>query len=299
MFVSLGSSDMKKATVKKILRTAGTYSVMTLAIAVLSVALHCFNFTNNFALGGVSGLSVLLSKLLPQLSPADFVSIANLVLLAVGFIFIGRGFGVKTVYCTVLLSVFLELLAHFLPLSAPLTDNPLLDLFFEVFLAAIVQAVVFNLGGSTGGTDIVGMIIKKYLKIDIGKAVLIADLLVVLSSFFIFDVRTGLYSLLGTLMTMLVIDTSIENLNLSKYFIIITEKPEEIEKFITDKLERGATRWDAQGSFTGEKKTMILVVMNRFEARRLRDQIKKTDPNAFILVSDTSDIIGNGFKSII
>ena len=288
---------MKKLSENKVLRGIYDYAIMTVAIVLLAFALHCFNFPNNFALGGVSGLSILLSQLLP-LSPADFVSIANLVLLVIGFIFIGRGFGIKTVYCTVLLSFVLELLERFLPITASLTENPLLDLFFAVFLAAIGQAVVFNLGGSTGGTDIIGMIIKKYFKIDIGKAILAADILVVAATFFIFDVKTGLYSLLGTLLAMLIIDTSIEGLNLSKYFIIVTEKPEEIEKFITEKLERGATRWEASGSFTKDKKTMILVVMNRREARRLRDMIKKIDPDSFILVSDTSDIIGNGFKSI-
>lgn len=289
---------MKKLSAKAIFKEIGIYAVMTLAIAVLAISLHAFNFPNNFALGGVSGLSVLLAKLLPQFSPADFVTIANIILLVVGFIFIGRGFGIKTVYCTTLLSVFLEILERFVPIEASLTENLLLDLFFAVFLAAITQAVIFNLGGSTGGTDIVGMIIKKYFRIDIGKAILIADLLVVFSAFFIFGIKTGLYSLLGTLLAMIVIDHSIETLNLSKYFIIVTEKPEEIESYITEKLERGATRWDAKGSFTGEKKTMILVVMNRFESRRLRDKIKMIDPDAFILVSDTSDIIGNGFKSI-
>ena len=288
---------MKKLSENKVLRGICEYAIMTIAIVLLAFALHCFNFPNNFALGGVSGLSILLSRLLP-LSPADFVSIANLVLLVVGFIFIGRGFGIKTVYCTVLLSFVLELLERFLPISSSLTDNPLLDLFFAVFLAAIGQAAVFNLGGSTGGTDIIGMIIKKYFRIDIGKAILAADILVVAATFFIFDVKTGLYSLLGTLLAMLIIDTSIASLNLSKYFIIVTEKPDEVEKFITEKLERGATRWEASGSFTKNKKTMILVVMNRREARRLRDMIKKIDPDSFILVSDTSDIIGNGFKSI-
>ncbi len=288
---------MKKLSENKVLRVVFEYAVMTAAIILSGFALHCFNFPNNFALGGVSGLSILLSQLLP-LSPADFVSIANLVLLVVGFIFIGRGFGVRTVYCTTLLSLVLELLDRFLPIASSLTENPLLDLFFAVFLAAIGQAVVFNFGGSTGGTDIVGMIIKKYIKIDIGKAILAADILVVGTTFFVFDVKTGLYSLLGSLLAMLIIDKSIESLNLSKYFLIVTDKPDEIEKFIVEKIERGATRWDASGSFTKDKKTMILVVMNRREARRLRDTVKKIDPTAFILVSDTSDIIGNGFKSI-
>ena len=289
---------MKKERCGKIFREIGAYAAMTLAVAVLAVALHFFNFPNNFALGGISGISVLLSNIFPWLLPADFVSIANFVLLLIGFLVIGRGFGIKTVYCTLLLSGLLELLAHFVPASGSPSGNLLLDLFFTVLLAAAAQAVVFNFGGSTGGTDIIGMIIKKYVRIDIGKAILAVDIFVVGASFFVIDTQTGLYSLLGTLMTMLVIDTSIESLNLSKYFIIVTDKPTEIEQFITVTLDRGATRWDAQGSFTGEKKTMILVVMSRFEARRMRDNIKKIDPGAFILVSDTSDIIGKGFKSI-
>ncbi len=288
----------KKITAKRVWREIGTYGIMTGAIVVLAFALHCFNFPNNFALGGVSGFAILLSELFPGALPADFVSIANFILLIAGFIVLGKSFGIKTVYCTTLLSILLELLAHFMPITESLTGEKLLDLLFSVLLAAGGQAILFNLGGSSGGTDIIGMMIKKFFKIDMGKAMLCVDILVVAGTFFIFDVKTGLYSLLGTLFTMLVIDTTIATVNLSKYFLIVTTKPDEIEKFITSKLDRGATRWDAYGSYTGEKKNMILVVMNPFEARKLRDNIKKIDPDAFILVSDTSDIIGTGFKSI-
>ena len=298
-FDSSRSSDfMKKPRRKKILNELLAYLAMTLGVALLAFALHFFNFPNNFALGGVSGLSVLVSHMFPIISPADFVSVANLVLLTVGFLFLGRNFGIKTVYCTVLLSIGLELLELWKPNPVSLTNNVLLDLFFTVIVAAVGQATVFHFGGSTGGTDIIGMILRKYVKLDIGKAILVVDALVVGSSFFVFSIEIGLYSLFGALLTMLIIDKSIESFNLSKYFIIVTEKPEEIEKFIIEKLDRGATRWNAQGSFTGSDKTMILVVMNRFESRRLRDKIKTIDPCAFILVSDTSDIIGEGFRSI-
>ena len=287
---------MKEITKKRI-GTVIKYIVMTVAVFAVALALHCFNFPNDFALGGVSGLAILLSQFLP-LSPADFVSIANIVLLILGFIVIGRSFGIKTVYCTTLLSVLLELMERFFPVTSSLTGERLLDLLFAVFLSAAGQAVLFNLGGSSGGTDIIGMIIKKFLRIDIGKAILCVDILIVAGTFWIFGVETGLYSVLGTLVTMMVIDTSISTLNLSKYFLIVTTKPDEVQSFITSMLDRGATRWDAYGAYTGEKKTMILVVMNRYQARKLRDNIKKIDPDSFILVSDTSDIIGNGFKTI-
>jgi uncharacterized membrane-anchored protein YitT (DUF2179 family) len=242
----------------------------------------------------------LVSAIFPGISPAHFVTIANLILLAIGFLFLGKNFGIKTVYCTVLLSIALEVLQLWKPDTSSLTGNMLLDLFFTVIVAAVGQATVFHFGGSTGGTDIIGMILKKYVKMDIGKAMLAVDAIVVGSSFFVFKDRPeiGFYSVFGALLTMLIIDKSIESFNLSKYFIIVTDKPDEIEKFILEKLDRGATRWNAQGSFSRADKTMILVVMNRFESRKLRDKIKTIDPSAFILVSDTSDIIGEGFKSI-
>ena len=235
------------------------------------------------------------------LTPATFVTISNIILLIVGFIVLGKGFGAKTVYCSILLSAFLQLLellekAGLFSTKEPLTDQPFLELFFAVALSSFATAVIFNLGGSTGGSDIIGMIIMKKLNIDIGKAMLIADLLIVLTAFFTFDARTGLFSLFGVFVATLIINSSIESLNRTKYFIIITDKPDEISKIILSTIGRDATRWDAEGCYTKQGKSVLLSVMNVQQARRLRTIIKEADPAAFVLISNSSEIIGNGFR---
>ena len=279
------------------------YLIMTVAIIILALGLHLFNMPNKFTAGGMAGLSVVLTEIfaksgldIPPVIMDNLFSILNVLLLIVGFVIIGRGFGFKTIYCGLLLSVVMWLFGIIIPMSGTFTDNKLLELLFSVLLICIGQTLVFNVGGSTGGFDIIGMIIRKFFRIEIGKAIMLADLVVVILGFVVIDVEMGLYSLLGALMAPLIIDTSIENFNMSKYFIIVTTKPEEISSYITLTLERGATRWKAQGCYTGEDKTVIMCVMSKFQSRRLRTEVKRIDPQAFILVSNSSDIIGEGFK---
>ena len=286
-----------------VLTAVKEYLIMTVAITILALGLHLFNMPNKFTAGGMAGLAVVLSEIFTQsgLNIPSFVidnlfSILNVLLLVIGFIIIGRGFGIKTIYCGLLLSGVMWLFGIIMPMNGTFTDNKLLELLFSVLLICIGQTLVFNVGGSTGGFDIIGMIIRKFFRIEIGKAIMLADLVVVILGFIVFDVEMGLYSLLGALMAPLIIDTSIENFNMSKYFIIVTTKPEELSEYITLTLERGATSWKAKGCYTGEDKTVIMVVMSKFQARRLRTEVKKIDPGAFILVSNSSDIIGEGFK---
>lgn len=296
----------KKINRKKVLLAVRDYGIMTVAIAVVAVALYFFKYPNHFVLGGMTGLSVVVGKftsgtVMEWLTPATFVTISNIILLIIGFIVLGKGFGAKTVYCSILLSAFLQLLellekAGLFSTKEPLTDQPFLELFFAVALSSFATAVIFNLGGSTGGSDIIGMIIMKKLNIDIGKAMLIADLLIVLTAFFTFDAGTGLFSLFGVFVATLIINSSIESLNRTKYFIIITDKPDEISKIILSTIGRDATRWDAEGCYTKQGKSVLLSVMNVQQARRLRTIIKEADPAAFVLISNSSEIIGNGFR---
>lgn len=296
----------KKINRKKVLLAVRDYGIMTVAIAIVAAALYFFKYPNHFVLGGMTGLSVVVGKftsgtVMEWLTPATFVTISNIILLIIGFIFLGKGFGAKTVYCSILLSAFLQLLellekAGLFSTKEPLTDQPFLELFFAVALSSFATAVIFNLGGSTGGSDIIGMIIMKKLNIDIGKAMLIADLLIVLTAFFTFDAGTGLFSLFGVFVATLIINSSIESLNRTKYFIIITDKPDEISKIILSTIGRDATRWDAEGCYTKQGKSVLLSVMNVQQARRLRTIIKEADPAAFVLISNSSEIIGNGFR---
>jgi uncharacterized membrane-anchored protein YitT (DUF2179 family) len=157
--------------------------------------------------------------------------------------------------------------------------------------------MLFNIGASTGGTDIIAMLLRKYSSIDIGRALLITDSLLTLAAFLVFDVTTGMLSILGLFLKSTLVDTVIESLNLNKYFTIICEDPKPICDYILKNIHRSATIYDAKGAFTDKDKKIILTVMSRSQAVQLRKFIKQEDPNAFLLITNTSEIIGRGFRA--
>ena len=199
-------------------------------------------------------------------------------------------------YCSLILSLALEGLELLFPMTAPLTDDPMLELVFAVALPAVGSAVVFNLGGTTGGTDIIAMVLKKYTSMNIGISLFFVDAAIVAAGFFVNGVKAGMYSLVGLLIKALVVDVVIENINISKYFFIVTTNPELVCKYINENLHKGATLWEGKGSYTGEEKTVIMAVMTRTQAVAMRNHIKEMDPGAFVVISSTSDIIGKGFR---
>lgn len=224
--------------------------------------------------------------------------IINMLLLIVGFLFIGKGFGVKTVYSSLLMSLAIRAAESVAPMSAPLTNQPFLELCFAVLLPAFGSALLFNTGASTGGTDIVAMILKKYVSLDIGKALFVTDALIALTAGLVFGAETGLFSLLGLLAKAFVVDGVIESINTSKYFTIVTDRAEQILSFIMEELKRGATEsTEFEGAYSKNKKTLILTVVNRVEAVRLKKYVHMTDPGAFMVISSSSDIIGKGFRT--
>ena len=273
------------------------FVLLTLSTLVMAVGIYFFKFTNNFTFGGITGLAVLVARLCP-ISAGDFSFIANMILLLIGFIILGKKFAAKTAYSSILLSVTLSALERIYPMSHPLTDQPILELAFAIALPSIGSAVLFNIGASSGGTDIVAMIMKKYTSMDIGKALLATDFIVTLAGCFVFDIETGLYSFLGLALRSFMIDGFIESLNLSKYFNVVCSNPKPICDFIRDDLNRSATIVLAQGAFSGEDKYILLTALNRMEAIKLRNFIKENSPDAFLLISNTSEIIGKGFHSI-
>lgn len=192
----------------------------------------------------------------------------------------------------------LSLFERVYPMSHPLTNEPLLELIFAILLPALGSAILFNIGASSGGTDVIAMVLKKYTSVDIGRGLMISDVLFTLCAFFVFDVKTGLYSLLGLIMRSALIDNFIESLNRSKYFHVVCSDPKPICNFIEKSLVRGATIVNAKGSFTGDNKYIILTVLSPSQAVKLRNFIKENSPGAFLLISNTSEIIGKGFHSV-
>ena len=273
------------------------FIMMTLGTALVSIGVYFFKFPNNFSMGGVSGLAVLLVELVhvPGLTPSVFNSIINILFLILGFIFLNRSFGFKTVYCSLLYAGLTQLFEILVPLSGPLTSNKMLEAFFAIILPALGSGILFNLNASTGGTDIAAMILKKFSGLDVGRALLISDIVIAAAALFIFDIETGLFSLLGLVLKSVLVDSVIESLNRRKSMTIITSKPDVAVAFITETLHRGATVWEGQGAYTQEKHWIVLTVLSRGQAVVLRRHLKEKDPGAFLLVSNSSEIFGKGF----
>ncbi len=270
--------------------------LLTLGTLLVSVGVYFFKFPNHFITGGVSGLSILLGNLLPFVTPGTLVLVFNLLFLIIGFMFISSDFGVRTVFCRLLFSLATAGLEWLLPLSAPLTDERFMELAFSVLLPSIGSAMLFNMGASTGGTDIGAMLLRKYTTIDIGRALMYTDFIIVLSSFFVFGIEIGLFSTLGLFLKSVLVDTVIENINRRKSLCIVTNQPEQVCDFIIQKLHRGATVWGATGSYTRHSVSVILTALNRYQAHEVQKYTKQIDANSFIIVTNTSEIYGKGFK---
>ena len=270
------------------------YAIITLATVLMAVGVYFFKFPNNFTFGGVTGISVLVAKLLP-VTPATITLVLNMLLMIVGFAFLGKSFGIKTVYVSLLSSGLLYALEVLFPMSAPLTDEPILELIFAIMIPAVSSAILFNIGASSGGTDIIAMIFKKHTSLNIGNALILADCVVAAASFFVFDVKTGLFCVCGLVAKSFVIDVVIESLNRCKYFTIICDDAQPICHFITHKLKRSATVMEARGAYLGNERSVVISIMKPHEALLLRNYIKKRQPGAFIAITNSSEIIGKGF----
>ena len=284
------------------------YLILTGGVLLTAIGIFFFKFPNNICTGGISGISVILTKFFPGFSPSIYMTGLNILLLLIGFIFLGRDFGIKTVYGSVMLTVFLDLFDLLIPQSVfavstlrggtemmTLTGDAGLELLWSVALPAIGSAILFYNHGSTGGTDILAMIVRKHTSLDSGKALLIVDAMIVIVAFFCFDATTGLMSLMGMILKAVVVDNVIDGLGQSKQFVIITNHKHDVAAYITSELHRGATVWECEGSYTGEKRYAFIAVMSRMQSLKLRNYIKSIDPHAFIIVTNSSDIIGKGF----
>lgn len=275
------------------------YALITAGVLLVVVGVYFFKFPNNFSIGGVTGIAMLVSKVTDgMISSGTIVLILNTILLIIGYLTLGKSFGNRTIYGSLLMSLSIQVLEILIPLNAPLTNEPALELAFAVILPSIGAAILFNIGASTGGTDVIAMLLKKYTSIDIGRSLLISDFLLTAATFLVFDIQTGLFSILGLFLKSTLVDSVVESLNLNKYFTIVSENPKPITDFILKTLNRSATVIDAKGAYLEHDKKIIITVMNRAQAVLLRKFIKENDPDAFIFISNTSEIIGRGFRQV-
>ena len=272
--------------------------MITAGILIMTAGIYFFKFPNHFSTGGVTGIAIVLGHYIPAMTPATFVTVINVALLIVGFFVFGRSFGIRTVYASLLMSGSLQLLEILCPMDAPMTSQPIVELLFAVGLPALGSAILFNLNASSGGTDIIAMILRKHSSLNIGAALLCSDTVITLSACVAFGMETGLFSVLGLIIKGLFVDMVMDNLQVRKCFQIITSVPDGIEQFITRELHRGATRVHGEGVYTHEGKEVLLTVVSRHEAILLRNYVKEHDPSAFLIITSSTEIIGNGFRGV-
>ena len=266
------------------------FLMMNLGIVFMAVGIYFFKIPNGFSTGGVTGIGTVLAKVTP-ITPGMWIWILNIALLLVGFAVLGKDTGIKTVYCSMMYSALTYLFEVFVPLNSPLSDQPFLELVYAMMLTAIGSAIIFYCNASSGGTDIVALILKKYTSLDVGKALLCTDFIIAASAFLVFGIETGLFSLLGLFAKAFIVDGVIDSLNSCKYFVVITSKRDEISDFIMKTLHHGVTVNVATGEFTGEERFMLHTVCKRIEAINLQRKIKEIDPHAFTIITTSSEII--------
>lgn len=272
------------------------YGILTVGSVVLGISDYMFKFQNHFSFGGVSGIAVIMSGLLGG-SASTYTFVINMLLLVVAFILLGKEVAMQSAYVSVLYSVTLEVIQYVWPMSKPLTNQPVLELVFCFMILAVCSAIFFNMNASSGGSDIIALILKKYTSVSIGMALLLVDFVVVVISFFVYNPTVGLFSFAGFLAKSFFIDSVIESLNLCKYFTIVSDNADTICDYIHKELNHSATIMSAEGSYSHEPKKVIMTVVNRDQALKLRKFVRSVEPHAFMMITNSSEIIGKGFRN--
>lgn len=272
------------------------FLLLNAGLLLTAVSIVVFKTPNHFAFGGTSGVSVVLSSLVPDMPVSAFMWILNIALVVLGFIFLPKKTVGWSVYASIALSAFVSLVEMVYPSNVSPTGDMWLDLCFAVILPALGSAIVFDIGASTGGTDILAMILRRHSSLQIGKALLMVDIGIVLIAAVLFGPRTGLYCVLGLFAKTLVVDGAIESLHLRKVCTVISQHPREVEEFIVRDLKRSATISYGYGAYSGKRVTVLMSVLSSREAMRLRLFVRKIDSGAFITIVNSSEIIGKGFR---
>ena len=272
------------------------YGILTVGSVVLGISDYMFKFQNHFSFGGVSGIAVIMRGLLGG-SASTYTFVINMLLLVVAFILLGKEVAMQSAYVSVLYSVTLEVIQYVWPMSKPLTNQPVLELVFCFMILAVCSAIFFDMNASSGGSDIIALILKKYTNVSIGMALLLVDFAVVVISFFVYNPTVGLFSFAGFLAKSFFIDSVSESLNLCKYFTIVSDNADTICDYIHKELNHSATIMSAEGSYSHEPKKVIMTVVNRDQALKLRKFVRSVEPHAFMMITNSSEIIGKGFRN--
>ena len=264
-------------------------NILTIAIAIIAVAVYFFLVPSHTSISSMSGLGIVLSNFVP-LPLSAITMILNVVLLIIGFFTCGKDFGLKTVYTSVMLPVFLGIFENIFPNIDSITDSQELDVLCYVLVVSVGLSILFNRNASSGGLDIVAKIINKYFHMELGKAMSLSGMCVALSAALVYDKKTVVLSVLGTYFNGIVLDHFIFDHNIKRRVCIITKKEEELRQFIVRDLHSGATIYEAIGAYNMEKRNEIITIVDKGEYQKLMKYINQEDPEAFITVYTVSDM---------
>lgn len=295
--------DLQTAVKKenKVLEKVKYIIVLHLGALLLAFGVYMFEVPNDFAVGGVGGISVVIAKYVQPhvawLTQPVIMAAINVLLLIVGLIFLGKAVTARTLYCTLVYSFAVWLFGQIHPMTEPVTHGNarMLELIFAVIFTGSGSALLYNCRASSGGSDIVALLLKKYTHINIAASVFCADIFVSCLPF-IYSSEIALYSIFGVLIKTFVIDGVIERIYKTKYVTIITTKPEVVSEMILEYIHRGFTSYQGVGGYTGEARTIIITVCRKHQAVRLKIKLHEIDPQSFVIITDANEIVGKGFS---
>ena len=264
-------------------------AILTAAVAIIAAAVYFFLVPSHTSVSSISGLGIVLSNFVP-LQLSAITMILNVVLLIIGFFTCGREFGVKTVYTSVMLPLFLGLFEIIFPDFGSMTDSQELDVLCYVLVVSVGLSILFNRNASSGGLDIVAKLMNKYLRMDLGRAMSLSGMCVALSAALVYDKKTVVLSILGTYFNGIILDYFIFSHNVKRRVCIITKKEEALRRFIVEDLHSGATIYEAIGAYNMEKHNEIITIVDKSEYQKLMNYISREDPLAFITIYNVSDM---------
>ena len=276
----------KKLNFMEIMKETG---ILTVAVAIIAAAVYFFLVPSHASVSSISGLGIVLSNFVP-LPLSAITMILNVVLLLIGFVTCGKEFGIKTVYTSIMLPLFLGLFEVVFPKAGSMTDSQELDVLCYILVVSVGLSILFNRNASSGGLDIVAKIMNKYLHMELGKAISLSGMCIALSAALVYDKKSVVLSVLGTYFNGLLLDHFIFGQNIKRRVCIITKHEKELRDFILHNLHIGATIYEAVGAYNMEKRNEIITIVDKGEYQKLMDYMNHKDPEAFITVYTVSDL---------
>jgi len=273
----------------KVKNTIKEFAIITAGTAIIAAGVYFFMLPSHISVGSVTALAMVLSNFIP-LPISAITLVINIGLVVLGLLLIGKEFGIKTIYCTILLPVLLGVFEAIFPDFQSITQDPLLDMVSYILIGSAGQAIIFTRNASSGGLDIVAKIMNKFLRMEVGKALSYSGIAVALTSALCYDSKTVVLSVLGTYFAGMIVDNFIFGIHIKRRVCVISQELDAIVDFVLHQLHSGATMYESIGAYGGSPRMEMVTIVDKTEYRKLMDYIRKVDPKAFVTVYSVSEV---------